>query len=191
MMGAGKIRKSLMNTPSETSSCGFAIWSLVLGIPSILLCIIGRLFGIPAVICGHLALGRIKRSGGLLRGQGPAISGLVTGYISIAMIPVIGLLAAIAIPNFVKARNTAVHNACVNNLRQIDGAKQQWALENAKKADDIPTKADIEQYLGRTGAWPICPADGTCDLLVKGRCAPCPDMNCRSDHRAGGTSCFS
>ena len=44
------------------------------------------------------------------------------------VVAIIGLLAAIAIPNFVRARNTAQKNTCINNLRQIDGAKQQWAL---------------------------------------------------------------
>ena len=47
------------------------------------------------------------------------------------VVAIIGLLAAIAIPNFVHARTTAQQaNACINNLRQIDGAKQQWAPES-------------------------------------------------------------
>src|SRR6201988_5316783 len=46
------------------------------------------------------------------------------------VVAIIGLLAAIAIPNFIKARTTAQKNACISNLRQIDGAKEQWALEN-------------------------------------------------------------
>ncbi len=45
------------------------------------------------------------------------------------VVAIIGLLAAIAIPNFVKARETAQKNACINNMRQIDSAKHQWALE--------------------------------------------------------------
>ncbi len=46
------------------------------------------------------------------------------------VVAIIGLLAAIAIPNFVRARTQSQKNACINNLRQIDGAVQQWALEN-------------------------------------------------------------
>ena len=58
-----------------------------------------------------------------------------------------GLLAAIAIPNFVKARQTAQRNAIMNNLRMIQGAKEQWALEN-KKTDGTPvTEADIPPFL--------------------------------------------
>ena len=73
-----------------------------------------------------------------------------------------GLLASIAIPNFVKARTTSQENACINNLRLIDAAKQQWALENNKKSTDTPTRKDLQRYLGRgvEGEWPVCPAGG-------------------------------
>src|SRR5437870_11102819 len=50
------------------------------------------------------------------------------------VVAIIGLLAAIAIPNFIKARTTSQMNACINNLRQIDGAEQQWALETKQAA---------------------------------------------------------
>ena len=52
------------------------------------------------------------------------------------VVAIIGLLAAIAIPNFVKARTTSQQNACINNLRQYDGAVQQWVLENKKQSSD-------------------------------------------------------
>ena len=68
------------------------------------------------------------------------------------VVAIIGLLAAIAIPNFVRARQTSQQNACINNLRQIDGAKQQWALENGKQATDTPGEADVAPYLGRSSA---------------------------------------
>jgi hypothetical protein len=74
-----------------------------------------------------------------------------------------GLLAAIAIPNFVRARTTAQQNACINNLRMIDGAKAQWALENHKQNTDTPTAQDITPYMGRgpAGEFPVCPQGGT------------------------------
>jgi type II secretory pathway pseudopilin PulG len=77
------------------------------------------------------------------------------------VVAIIGVLAAIAIPNFVRARTTSQQNACINNLRQIDGAKQQWALENTAPATARPTTTDIQPYLGRgtDGSLPICPAD--------------------------------
>src|SRR6476620_6553741 len=79
------------------------------------------------------------------------------------VVAIIGLLAAIAIPNFVRARTTSQKNACINNLRQIDGAKQQWALESKAAAHASPTATDIQPYLGRgasgsTGTV-VCPSD--------------------------------
>ncbi len=79
------------------------------------------------------------------------------------VVAIIGLLAAIAIPNFVRARTTAQTNACINNLRQIDGAKQQWALENKANSTAAPAGTDIQPYMGRgsAGSLPSCPADST------------------------------
>ena len=51
-------------------------------------------------------------------------------------------------------------NACINNLRQIDAAKQQWALENDKPANAIPTAQDLLPYL-QGGIFPVCPSGGT------------------------------
>ena len=77
------------------------------------------------------------------------------------VVAIIGLLAAIAIPNFVRARTTAQQNACINNLRQVDGAKQQWALEYKAAGTATPDITDIQPYLGRgtNGTAPTCPAD--------------------------------
>ena len=65
------------------------------------------------------------------------------------VVVIIGLLAAIAIPNFVRARRTSQTNACINNLRQIDSAKRLWALEQGKRSTDLPLPADLNPYLGR------------------------------------------
>src|SRR5689334_3120022 len=79
------------------------------------------------------------------------------------VVAIIGLLAAIAIPNFVKARTTSQQNACINNLRQFDGAVQQWALENKKDSSAAYTLTSIQPYIKLTsaGALPSCPAGGT------------------------------
>ena len=73
------------------------------------------------------------------------------------VVAIIGLLAAIAIPNFIKARTTAQKNACINNLRQIDGAIQQWALENKKDTTAAVVFTDISSYLKNSV---ICPSGG-------------------------------
>jgi hypothetical protein len=143
-----------------TQRCGLALASLILGIVGLVVCPLGPLFGIPAVICGHVAQSRIRNSGGTLGGAGLAIAGLITGYIAIAMIVFTGLLAAVAVPNFVKARTAAQRNACMMNLRSMDGAKRTWALENRKLETAVPTEADLfgaDKYMREK---PTCPANG-------------------------------
>ena len=73
------------------------------------------------------------------------------------VVTVIGLLAAIAIPNFIVARSRSQNNACINNLRQIDNAVQEWALENKKAAAAPVSFTDISSYLRNSV---ICPAGG-------------------------------
>ncbi len=80
------------------------------------------------------------------------------------VVAIIGLLAAIAIPNFVKARATSQANACINNLRQIDAAANQFALEKGKTTGAaITLTTDLTPYikLNSSGSLPACPAGGT------------------------------
>jgi len=74
------------------------------------------------------------------------------------VVAIIGLLAAIAIPNFVRARTQSQKNACINNLRQIDSAIQTWALENKKAPSATVSFGQISSYLKSAV---ICPAGGT------------------------------
>ena len=56
---------------------------------------------------------------------------------------------------------TIIHrNACINHLRELDGAKQQWALEKNKNVDAVPTEKDLLPYL-KGGVFPVCPDGGT------------------------------
>jgi prepilin-type N-terminal cleavage/methylation domain-containing protein len=73
------------------------------------------------------------------------------------VVAIIGLLAAIAIPNFVQARTQSQMNACINNLRQIDGAIQQYALEQNQSAAATVNYAAISIYLKRNV---VCPSGG-------------------------------
>ena len=77
------------------------------------------------------------------------------------VVAIIGLLAAIAIPNFVKARTASQKNACIANLKQLDGAKSTWALEQKKVNTDSPDDTDLfgaTQYIRDK---PACPGGGT------------------------------
>ena len=75
------------------------------------------------------------------------------------VVAIIGLLAAIAVPNFVQSRTSAQKNACINNLRQVDSAKEQWAIENNKKTGDTPVATDLDAYLKGGTAKVYCPQD--------------------------------
>jgi prepilin-type N-terminal cleavage/methylation domain-containing protein len=80
------------------------------------------------------------------------------------VVAIIGLLAAIAIPNFVKARATSQANACINNMRQIDAAANQWALEQGQVTGaTINFPNDLTPYikLNTRNNIPACPAGGT------------------------------
>lgn len=82
------------------------------------------------------------------------------------VVAIIGLLAAIAIPNFVHARTTSQQNACINNIRQIDGAINEWAVENRAATGDRVYIPQLLPYLGRgsSGTPTYCPSDPTLSM---------------------------
>lgn len=93
------------------------------------------------------------------------------------VVAIIGLLAAVALPSFINARNTSRKNACINNLRQIDSAKEQYAL--AQNIDDgvTPTTTDLvgaNLYIKTT---PICKAGGTYAFNAIGSNPTCTYVN--------------
>jgi type II secretory pathway pseudopilin PulG len=95
---------------------GGAIASMILGIASFVLCL--SLFaGIPAIILGHISRSKIKKSMGRLQGDGLALTGLILGYISLLTIPII---AAIAIPNLLRARISANEASAASTVRMIN-----------------------------------------------------------------------
>ncbi len=94
------------------------------------------------------------------------------------VVAIIGLLAAIAIPNFVKARATAQANGCINNMRQIDAAVNQFALEQGKitgAAVNYPN--DLTPYikLNANSMLPPCPAGGSYSV---GTVGALPQVTC-------------
>ncbi len=92
------------------------------------------------------------------------------------VVAIIGLLAAIAIPNFVKARSTSQANGCINNLRQINAAESQFALEQHKTTGDpINFPDNLTPYIkmNSSGSLPTCPAGGTYDCPSVGTNASC------------------
>ena len=84
--------------PTHRKTSGLAVGSLICGLGGLVLCPLAGLLGfllagLPAIIMGHIALGKIGRSGGALGGKGLAITGMILGYLSIPL-TVLGILAA-------------------------------------------------------------------------------------------------
>ena len=100
-----------------TETSGKAIGSLICGLlfflfPS----------AIAAIILGHLSLSDIRKAGGRLTGQGIATTGLVLGYMGVAVVPLVLIVAAIAIPNLLRAKMAANEASAVGSLRTINTA---------------------------------------------------------------------
>ena len=86
---------------------------------------------------------------------------------------IIGILLAIAVPNFIRARESSRAKSCVSNLKQIDSAKEQWAMDNKKTSADSPVDADLygtTKYVKQT---PSCPASGTYTINAVGTAPTC------------------
>jgi prepilin-type N-terminal cleavage/methylation domain-containing protein len=99
------------------------------------------------------------------------------------VVAIIGLLAAIAIPNFVKARTASQANACIANMKQIDGAKATWALEAKKNNTDTPAAADLFGATAYIRVAPVCPS-GTAAYVLTAVDTPqtCPNVAANPTH---------
>lgn len=77
------------------------------------------------------------------------------------VVAIVGLIASIGIPNFLKAREAAQTRACISNLKTIDDAKQLWALDSKKNPNDTPTQGDLVGTSAYPKKMPVCPTAGT------------------------------
>ena len=147
----------------EPRVCPLAVVSLVLGV---LLCL-GCVTGVPAVVCGHIALGQIRRAGGALTGRGLAIGGLVTGYASIALTIVMALVMALAMPARLHARDEACEVACASNLHTIGSGCMQYAETHDGRLPDRLSQLYRQGFIMDLEVF-VCPATG--------RESPSPDL---------------
>jgi Domain of unknown function (DUF4190)/zinc-ribbon domain len=163
---------------------GGAIASMVLGIASFVLCL-SFFSGIPAVIVGHISRSKIKKSGGRLKGDGLALTGLILGYISLLFIP---LILAIAIPNLLRARISANEAAAASTVRTINTSQITYSTSYPEQgyARDLATLGGnctsggtaehaclLDGQLGQanctTGVW--CPKNAY-KFTISSNCAP-------------------
>lgn len=104
------------------------------------------------------------------------------------VVAIIGMLAAIAIPNLRKAINTSQANACIINMKQIDNAITQFAAENGKGESDTVTATDVQEYM-KDKVMPRCPA-GEKAYNLAGTVGAIPAVTCVNEnstpkHRIG------
>ena len=99
------------------------------------------------------------------------------------VVAIIGLLAAIAIPNFVKARTASQANACIANMKQLEGAKATWALDMKKNNVDVPVPADLFGATQYIRSAPRCPS-GVVDYVLTAVDTPqtCPNVGANPAH---------
>jgi type II secretory pathway pseudopilin PulG len=115
-----------MNEITQKKTSGFAIASLILGC-FFIIPILGLLTSVLAIIFGIIALIMISNNRDTLKGNGLAISGLVLGVVGIIIIPIIAILAAIAIPNFARAKINAQDAFAESRVKIISTAIQTYA----------------------------------------------------------------
>lgn len=146
----------------------YALAGLILSLLGFLSCGLGALAGIPLSIMGLKAQAR----------KPLAIGGIVCGCLALLVCIPGAILFSIAVPSFNQARAISMRNACQENLSNIDGAKQQWALENNITDESVTPTFDVlvgeAAYLRRT---PICPAGGSYTIGSLGENPSCPHAN--------------
>lgn len=93
------------------------------------------------------------------------------------VVSIIGFLAGLGVPSFMRARANTQRTRCVDNLRQVHAAKEQWAVENLANTGDPVFEADITPYMKR--GFPACPANGS---YVVGNVGDDPTCDSPSSH---------
>ncbi len=90
---------------------------------------------------------------------------------------IIGILMAIAVPNFIKARENSRRNSCIANLKQIDSAKEQYAMDQKLATGGAVTMANLTDpttgYIKGAATGPLCPSGGAYTVNVVGTSPAC------------------
>lgn len=135
--------------PPQPATCGLATASMILGISGFFFLITA----IPAVICGHIARGKIKKSQGTLGGGGLAIAGIITGYLVIALMVTIAGLAALMAPMIMSQQKMADRSEALSNAKQIGIAlfefnEEYGSYPSADTAKPVADKTSTTQMTG-------------------------------------------
>ena len=152
--------------PAKTS--GMAIASLVCGIVNVFP------VSIVAIVLGHISLSQISKSAGQIKGKGLAIAGLVLGYLGIVAIPFILIVAAIAIPNLLRAKIAANESSAVGSMRVLETAEIAYAAQHQDEGftcnlTDLKSAglSDFALLSGQKNGYVFAPQNCTADAAGK------------------------
>lgn len=129
VFGAGQPIVSDSYASQPAVNAGLAIAALVIGIVSLITCGLLGVGALAAIICGHVALSKIAASQGTLKGRGMAMTGLIMGYVSIALV-VVSILASLAVPTFTRIQERGEMTKVVSEGKQLITACKLYAADN-------------------------------------------------------------
>lgn len=153
--------------PPRTSR--LAIASFVMGLVSLVTCVLWPILALPAIICGIIALVKISGANGMLKGKGYAITGIVLPAVMIILIPILAMALAILMPALNKTKHIAQRVICGTNLKGVGTALIVYTNDNNK----------------------FPPADQWCDLLIQ-ECDVSPkSLICPSSDAIEGESTYA
>ncbi len=177
---SGNPTQPLQSSPVRTSR--LAIASFVMGLVSLVICVLWPVLALPAIICGIVALVKISGSNKQLKGTGYAITGIVLPVVMAVLLPFLAMFLAILMPALNKAKDVAQRTAlakakdveqqtvCGTNLKELGMAMMVYANDND---DQLP------------------PADRWCDLLIsKGKVSP-KSLVCPGSDAVEGESSYA
>lgn len=155
---------------ASPKTSGMAVTSLILGILGVATCGITVLLSAPAgLVLGIIAMNKINRSPGLLRGKGLALAGIITSSVTFLMLPI---LAAMLLPALAAAKSRAEEINCINNEKQLALAIRIYSDDNSNHFPPAATWCDaIKKEVGSEKVLK-CPAatpSSRCDYAFNAR----------------------
>jgi prepilin-type processing-associated H-X9-DG protein len=126
---SGNPTQPFQSSPVRTSR--LAIASFVMGLVSLVICVLWPILALPAIICGIVALVKISGSAGALKGKGYAITGIILPAVMAILLPFLAMFAAVMMPALNQAKTMAQRITCASNMRQSTLAMIMYANDSS------------------------------------------------------------
>jgi len=116
-----------------------AVLSLLLGVLSFVLSVFT---GIPAVVLGHISRASIRKSAGRLKGEGMALGGLIMGYISLFLVPVLLMILYVVVPNVFRAKIVTNESSAISTLKTLNDAAENYRYQHQEYPANLKELGD-------------------------------------------------